>query len=288
MKKILIILSSLLFIATLSAESWSKAVNISLNVNQNEYSDNWAGDDMGSISWALNANLLAEKQISTKLHNKNTLKLAFGQTHSQIRYVNADSTTGKKWAKPDKTTDIIDFESMLRFTIGFVVDPYTSFRWESQFIDRRGREVKNLNPNIFTESVGISRMFIKEKNKELSTRLGVAFKQYLDGYKNESTSDGGLEFVGEYKSLLLNNVVDYNTKLILFKALFYSLSDGESNPAYTPNWEVIRLNWEHLFSFSITKLIDLNLYFKLIYDERSIEELQFRETLGLGLSYKLF
>jgi hypothetical protein len=268
---------------SLSAEGWTKSADVSLNVTQNEYSDNWAGSELGSISWVFNANMLAEKQLQAKIHNKNTLKLAFGQTHNQ--YINLNGK--RKWASPEKSTDLIDFESMFRFTLGLVVDPFASVRWESQFMDERGSEVKNLNPNIFTESFGVARLLLKEENRELSTRLGAAFKQYFDGYADENTNDGGLEFVGEFKSPLAMGAINYNTKLVLYKALFYSLSDDETNPDYTDNWEQVRLDWEHILSASITKLINLNLYIQFIYDERQIDELQFKETLGLGFTYKL-
>ncbi|MCF7794210.1 MAG: DUF3078 domain-containing protein [Candidatus Cloacimonetes bacterium] len=283
MKKLILLLSLIAISAVLSAEGWTKSADVSLNLNQNEYSDNWAGSELGSISWTFNANLLAEKQLNPKLNNKNTLKLAFGQTHNQFVDINGD----RKWAKPEKSTDLIDFESMFRFTLGLVVDPFASFRWESQFIDERGNEIKNINPNIFTESFGVARMFIKEDNKELSARLGAALKQYFDGYADESSNDGGLEIVGEYKSPLAKRVISYNTKLIMYKALFYSLSDEEDNVDYTENWEAVRMDWEHILSASITKLINLNLYVQFIYDERQIDELQFKETLGLGFAYKL-
>jgi len=284
MKKAVLILVLGLMVVGISAEGWNTEADVSLNLNQNEYSDNWAGAELGSISWAFNANLLAEKQLAAKVNNKNTLKLAFGQTHNQF----VDLNGNKKWAKPAKSTDQIDFESMFRFTLGLVVDPFASLRWESQFMDERGTEVKNLNPNIFTESFGVARMFIKEDNKELSARMGAAFKQYFDSYVDESTNDGGLEFVAEYKSPLAKNAINYNTKLTLYKALFYSLSDDEANAAYTANWEAVRLDWEHIFTASITKLINLNLYFQFIYDERVIDEMQFKQTLGLGFTYKLF
>lgn len=284
MKKLFISLFVIALAFGLWAEGWNKAADVSLNLNQNEYSNNWSGAELGSISWAFNANLLAEKQLAAKVNNKNTLKLAFGQTHNQYLNINGN----RKWAKPAKSTDLIDFESMFRFTLGLVVDPFASFRWESQFMDERGTEVKNLNPNIFTESFGVVRMFIKEEKKELSARFGMAFKQYFDGYRDEGTNDGGLEFVGEYKSPLAKNAINYNTKLVLYKALFYSLSDDETNAAYTDNWEAVRVDWEHILSASITKVINLNLYFQIIYDERMIDEMQFKETLGLGFTYKLF
>ncbi len=287
-----IILTIIIFIAAgLWAEGWNIAADISMNLNQNSYSDNWAGEEIGAISWAFNANLLAEKQLTDKVNNKNTLKLAFGQTHSQ--YVAVDST--KKWAKPDKTTDLIDFESMFRFTLGLVVDPFASVRLESQFMDKRENKVKNFNPNILTETFGVARMFLKEENKELSARFGAAFKQYFDGYADESTNDGGIEFVSEFKSILAKTAINYNTKFILYKALFYSESDAVEGTSWEDDWKAVRLDWEHILSASITKLINLNLYFQMIYNRtnydvagESIDELQFKQTLGLGLTYKLF
>ncbi len=285
MKKILVISILVLTVAFLSAEGWTKSADVSLNLNQNSYSDNWAGSEIGSISWAFNANLLAEKQLTDKLHDKNTLKLAFGQTHSQII---DEQSSDKKWAKPDKTTDLIDFESLFRFTLGLAVDPFASVRWESQFLDESVEDVKVINPNIFTETFGMAKVFIKEENKELSTRLGAAFKQYFDSNAKENTNDGGLEFVGEFKSPLANNVFIYNTKLVLYKALIYSLSDDDTNPEYNENWESVRMDWEHILTAQLTTLLNMNLYFQLIYDERVIDETQFKETLGLGFTYKLF
>lgn len=277
--------------AGLWSEGWNTAADISLNMNQNSYSDNWAGDEIGAISWAFNANLLAEKQLTTKIHNKNTLKLAFGQTHSQ--YVAVDST--KKWAKPDKTTDLIDYESMFRLTLGVFVDPFASIRLESQFLDESGEETRSFNPNTLTETFGIARVFMKDEKRELSSRLGAAFKQYIDSNVDENTNDGGIEFVTEYRSPLANDLINYNTKLNLYKAMFYSLSDDVEGTVYEDDWKAVRLNWEHIFSVTITKLINLNLYMGLVYNEmdldlnaESIDEIQFKQTLGLGLTYKLF
>ncbi len=292
MKKVLVSIFIISIVVGLSAESWTKSADVSLNLNQNSYSDNWAGSEIGSISWAFNANLLAEKQLSAELHDKNTLKLAFGQTHSQF----IDEVSGdKKWAKPDKTTDLIDFESLFRFTLGLAVDPFASVRWESQFMDEREDEVKSINPNIFTETFGVAKVFIKEENKELSTRFGAAFKQYFDSYADDSTNDGGLEFVGEFKTPLAKNVFNYNTKLTLYKALYFSESDAVEDTPFEDAWQAVRMDWEHILTAQLTTLLNMNLYFQLIYDETAVnvdgsplDEIQFKETLGLGFTYKLF
>ena len=65
----------------------TKSVDANLTLTQNAYSSNWAGTEVGVISWTFNSNSILEKQVSEKLNNKNTLKLAFGQT------INQDITT---------------------------------------------------------------------------------------------------------------------------------------------------------------------------------------------------
>jgi len=70
----------LLFVVTvvgLSAQDWDLTADLSLIVNQNAYSDNWSGQEKGSISWATNGNFLAEKQLTERIHNSNTLKYIY-------------------------------------------------------------------------------------------------------------------------------------------------------------------------------------------------------------------
>jgi len=289
--KLFLVLVILVTFTFLRSEAWKYEADVSFNMNQNYYSNNWAGEEMASISWAANANLLAEKQLSTKLHNKNTLKLAFGQTHSQ--YI--DPENDKKWDSPDKTTDLIDLESILRFTLGSFVDPFISGRIESQFLDKRvPDDTKMLNPNTITESFGVSRIFFKTETSELSSRLGAALKQYLDARVDETPNDGGIEFITEYKTPLGADNITFNSKLNVYNALYYSESEDLEGTDYEDDWKAPRVNWENIISANITKLISLNLYLQAIYDEtyldadgKSIDELQFKQTLSLGISYKL-
>lgn len=260
----------------LNATDWNVKGDFSLTMNQNSYSDNWQGEENGSISWVSDVNFLAEKQLTAKIHNKNTIKLAFGQTHEQ--------DTTNVWEKPKKTTDLIDFESMFRFTLNSFVDPFASLRLESQFLDESGDETKNFNPNITTEAFGLAKVFIKDESQELSTRFGAAFKQYFDGNQDESTNDGGLEFVGEYRKPFLQNLLNYNTNLNLYKPLFYSESDDDEND----DWKQVRMDWKHDLSLNITKFINLKLFVQLLYDKTEEEDVQLKQTLGLGLNYKLF
>ena len=289
MKKIIILMFIILVSTMVMAEDWNKVGDISITMNQNSYSDNWSGEEKGSISWVFNANFLAEKQLTAKVHNKNTLKLAFGQTHNQYEYMKSDSTFSKKWAKPDKSTDLIDYESMFRFTLGSIVDPYASLRLESQFLDQSViDDAKIFNPMTLTEALGIAKVFIKDDTQELSTRLGAAFKQYMNSHWDEGQSDGGVEFVGIYMKPLKDNMIKYSSNLNLYKPLIYSESDAVEGTDMEDAWKQIRMNWQHDVDVSLTKLVNLKLYVQLLYNEMIIDEIQVKETLGLGLSYKLF
>lgn len=284
MKKISILLVTILLAAGLFAEDWNIAADVSLTMNQTAYSENWNGEEKGSISWVFNSNLLAEKQLTEKIHNKNTLKLAFGQTHNQM----LDEEGKKYWAKPEKSTDLIDFESMFRFTLGAFVDPFASFRDESQFLDESGMETKIFNPNVTTETFGIAKVFIKDDTQELSTRIGAAFKQYFDSNLDENTNDGGVEFVGIYVKPIKEGMIKYSTNLNLYKPIVYSESEDLEDTEFEDAWKQVRMDWQHDLDISLTSLINLKLYVQMIYNELVIDELQFKQTLGLGLNYKLF
>ena len=45
----------------LFAEPWNKSVDANLTLTQNAYSNNWAGTEVGVLSWVFNSNSLFEK-----------------------------------------------------------------------------------------------------------------------------------------------------------------------------------------------------------------------------------
>lgn len=79
----------------INAEPWNKSVDANLTLTQNAYSNNWAGSEVGVISWAFNSNSLLEKQLSSKMNNKNTLKLLFGQTMNQVQETDTSEKNGE-------------------------------------------------------------------------------------------------------------------------------------------------------------------------------------------------
>lgn len=274
----IIIMLAISCLLLLNANPWNKSVDANLTLTQNAYSNNWAGTEVGLISWTFNSNSLLEKQISTKLNNKNTLKLAFGQT------INQDKNT-KKWSSPVKSTDLIDFESLLRFTLGVLVDPFLSGRIETQFIDMSDTvKYRPINPIKFTESFGVARTLAKQNKLEWNARMGFGFRQNLNRLVpsgSQTTNDGGLEFVTDFKTPLAQEKIFYSSKLTVFQALFRS-----GTPA-NDDWKSPDANWENIFTASITKYLMVNLYTQLLYEKEVETKVQVKETMALGMTFKV-
>jgi len=273
------------------ADMWKKHMDLNLTLTQNSYSDNWAGGEAGNISWVANANSGFEKKVSEKINSKSTIKLAFGQTHQQ------DKDT-KEWMKPFKSTDLFDFESVLRFTLNVWVDPYLAGRLESQFLDASVDQIKRyFNPIKISESAGIARVFYKKETSEFMSRLGLGLRQHINREITDTlqektdvktSNDGGIESVTDLKVGLASGKISYTSKLTLFKAIFYSKSDELVGLPEENYWKWVDVNWENMFSSSITKYLTVNLYVQFLYDKEVDKKGRLKETLALGLTYKLF
>lgn len=292
MKSFIVITVLVLTIACappVSAEPWTKSVDANLTLTQNAYSDNWVGGEAGALSWAINSNMLAEKQHGTKVNWKNTLKLSFGQIHQQ------DVET-KDWARPVKSTDLIDFEAVCRFTLGWFVDPFMAARVESQFLDASDPEnSRYVNPVKFTESFGVAKVLIKEEKREWTLRLGAGIRQFMNrnvadpgtGEKETITSsDGGLTLDSDFTTPLAQEKIVYTSKLTVFQAFFYSEKEEVEGLPNEDYWRAPDIKWENILTASITKYVMVNLRVELLYDKEIDLGGRFKQTLALGLTYK--
>lgn len=258
-----------------------------MTLTQSAYSDNWSGGDRGSIVWTAIVNGTLENQLHKKVNWYNTLKLAYGQTHQQVVL-----TGGRRdWDQPEKSTDLIDYETIFRFTLGGFVDPFASGRFESQFQDASDPEGRHLafNPLKFKETAGIARQFIDEEDRSLLSRLGFSFRQNVrkqfenpapdDATISESTNDGGFEWITDYKNKILDDRVSWTSKLSFYQPVFYSGKDdldglsADSLSANSIDGDVasfttsMDIDWENIFTTQITKIISVNLYFRWLYDK---------------------
>jgi hypothetical protein len=283
-----------------SAAGWHISMVTDLTVTQTSYSDSWAGGEAGSASWVWNLDGAAEKALSESINFRSNLRLKFGQTLTQtIRENPVTGATEKNWEKPKKSTDLIDWENVARFTLHKYVDPYAAFRVESQFYDGSHPDKKlYLNPLKLTESAGLARQFYKKDDKEFVTsRLGLALRQTMVksivdadlNTESETITDGGLESVSD-ASLKLSERMHWVGKLSLYKALFSSESDNEAiiGTEREDYWKAIDANLENTITASVSKVISVSLYTQVLYDKEVEKKARFKETLGLGFSYRMF
>lgn len=272
-----------------NADPWKASVDANLTMTQNQYSNNWVGGELGSLSWVLNSNSVAERQFNPKLNDRTTLLLAFGQTHSQ----NKDT---KSWERPFKSTDKIEFETVFRFTLGWFVDPFASGRIETEFLDQSDPENERVvNPAVFIESAGVARVLSKTEKREWTMRLGGAFRQNLnrnardpvtDVKKTTTTNDGGILFVNEFTSPISGNRMTIMSRLSVYQAFFNSKAEELEGFPNADFWKAPDVNFENTFTANITKYVMVNLYVQILYDKEVSLGGRYRQTLALGLTYK--
>ncbi len=259
-------------------------------ISENAYSDNWNGDETGAISWVANLDGAIAWQMNRNLNWQNSIKLSFGQTHSQ----NSDT---KKWYKPAKSSDIVDFESTLMMTLGLFVSPYLGGRIQTQFLDQSTDDKTFvLNPAIFTESFGIAKSLYNSGGNYFTARLGAGLRQYYDrnaidsltGFRSsELTNDSGIEFVADSKFAIIPNKIAYAGKLTLFKALYYSEAEALKDTPQENYWKALDVQWDNNLAANITNNVIVNLYLKLLYDREIDAGTRFMQSLSLGISYVL-
>ena len=264
-----------LILLALITGGWNISVDAGLNLTQSYYNDAWQGDETGAITWTAITNMSFSKLLSEKFEFSDVAQLAYGQTYSQ-------NSETKKWNPPQKSTDKIENEGVLKFTMGWLVDPFVSLRLESQFMD----DANDLyvNPMTFTEAFGLARTILKREKAEMNSRLGLAFKETFDRAEGaENLTEGGLELVIDGKKVL-SKIAKYEGKLRIFKALYNSKADELPND----NWKAVDFDFQNTVSMSLSKYIQLNLLLELVYDKDLVDIVQVKENFAIGLSYKLF
>ena len=267
---------------------WHNDISAGLDANQLSLNRNWKGGGKGNFTWKIYAKMefLYAKE---KFNWKNSLYCAFGQISVQ---------ENENWLAPEKSTDIIDFDSVLKLTLKKFIDPYLAFSMDTQFHDGYNPRSKILtsrfiNPLILSQSSGFARNVTTKKILETTTRVGYAAKEVIvsarqfralwtgdeaRGYK----MDGGFEWLTESKSEFAKGIILTN-KLKLFQAIFSSISPDKDPHK---NWQKTDLYWEQMFTAQLTQYILFNVIAKFIYDRDTSVGGQFLENASFGLSYK--
>ena len=281
-------------------EGWKKSLTVDFTTTQAAYSDSWVGGEVGSFNWVSNLNGTAERQMSPKVNYSTKLRLSFGQTSTQ------DEETGD-WSKPKKSTDLIDWDNLFRFTFHGFVDPYAAFRLEGKFLDATVPQKKlYLTPLKLTESVGIARRFWERgESEEVTSRLGFAVRQdivksvvwgvnplyptdtIIVGTDTNTDTDGGLESVTDV-IVQVNEKLKYTGKLTLYKAFYFSKKDDFAGTEAEDYWKAIDANWENIVDANLTKIITVQFYLQFLYDKQVELKGRLKETMGIGFTFKLW
>ncbi len=262
-------------------QGWKKTADMGFNFNQSSYSDSWAGDELGAMNWTAVANLVAERNLSASANWKNDLKLSYGQTHQQQR----DDAGDKYWANPEKSSDRIFLESLLRFDLHRFIEPYAAATFESQFHDAADNP---LSPATITESLGGGHQIMKDDRGEIFTRVGFALRQET-AYRVAGKTSGGLEWVTDFdRKFGEDGDLKIVSKLRVFQAVFSSVSDDLQGLENEDYWKSPDVAWETTLSAAVTKLIQTSLFVEFLYDKEISRQGRYRQILGLGVTYKLF
>lgn len=270
---------------------WKLGASLGLNVTQSAYSNNWHGGEDGSFAWAALGSFTAERQFTSTFNLTNKLAANYGQTAEQIE--DPADPRRKVWDSPEESSDDIILESVGRFTLSGVLDPFLSLRAETEFIDGSSSIGRiPFNPIEVKEGVGVARMIMKTDTSEVLTRLGFAFREtfaqsFIDPVTKDkvrfTATDGGIDWQTSIKHPVLKRRVLYVATLIVYKPLFYSNSDelkefdaladsaaaaqGTTHGPVADFWKQAEVDLRSVFTTQVTKALSVNLVVQFVYDK---------------------
>jgi hypothetical protein len=267
---------------------WDLKSSVGLNISQSTFNGAWVGDEVGTFTWSLISNSEANKLLSPRWNWSNSLLLQFGQTHQQ----NAERTA---WLAPLKSSDKITYRSLLRYLNKWKIDPFIAFDLDTQFYtEDRSLDIFELfTPARLSESIGFARAFADTDQRRLITRFGFAVRQLINRTYVRSltplevdtriTNDGGLEWFTQWRLANATNRASYQGEVRLYKAAAVHTNEGAS-PLY---WPAVDLDWQNTLSSKLTAWLSFDLFWQLLYDKQIDQRGQFKQTLGLGLTWQL-
>ena len=253
---------------------WKHSLVSGLNLTQVALTD-WAQGGENALAWTLVIDGKSTREADV-VEWSNTYKFAFGQTRLGSQGIR-------------KTEDKIDFESILIYKLGTLINPYGAATVKSQFApgfmyDNAGNETQVsqfFDPGYLTQSFGVG----YQPMNEIKTRFGVALREIITSnhtqYSDDATTtdiektrvEGGLEWVTDITWQLDENL------LLISKLEFFS-------PLKTFDETVFRA--DNSITAKVNKYITANLNLQILNDKKVSPRTQFKETIALGLSYTIF
>ena len=219
----------------------------------------------------------ANKQLLDWFRSMNTLKMKFGQIYD-TKMDGDEQAPG--WKEPRKSDDEIDLLSLGLITLNGWVDPYVSLRLQTVF---EGDNLRVFDPARFSQGIGASKIILEQPRMGLSTRLGLSLRE-LHTYQQTTMIDGGFESITDFMWVCPYDRTKFTSTVNLFQAIFNS----EEDDLPTDDWKTLDIEWTNQVSIQLYKYVSFNLYTQLLYDKEIHHSGRFKQTSGLGLTYKIF
>jgi hypothetical protein len=251
---------------------WQKEMVGGINLTQTSFS-NWTQGGENSFAWQFNLNFRFENE-KKKTNWANSGKFTYGATK-----------LGEQGLR--KSLDEIKVESVFTYKLNAHVNPFAAATGETQFGPGYNYETEQktqisgfFDPAYFRESFGMG----FKPNKIVRTRLGLALKQTITSdfpipYADDPDT---VEKVEKFKNEAgLESVTDVNWK-VSKKTLFISKLELFYN-FETLNRTDVR--WDNVLTVELTKHLNVNFNFKLLYDRDISSRRQIMQSIALGLIY---
>jgi hypothetical protein len=267
----------LLMIYTLSlfaAPTVKKTLVAGLNANQISFT-NWTKGGEDAFSWTIRLDGSYEKKDSSFVFDLDT-KFAFGQTK-------VDQEPFKK------SIDEIRISVVYSRNYGIYVNPFVSTLIETQmapgfqYSETEGDKIvsKFFDPGYVTESFGLGISPLPQ----LKARLGFAFKQtftskypvpYADDPNTPKTEKIKYEKGGQFSMDIKWQI----NKTVMYKSTTNVFSNME--------WiREVDVRMSHFIVSKITKILNINFEYNILYDRDQSKKIQIRQAFALGINFNL-
>jgi len=267
---------------------WRTSGTLSLTATQSGYSTNWHGGDRGSWVYVSRIDGAAERQVNQRFNTLTTLTLAYGQTSRQ--QTDPGDPSRLVWEPPATTDDQVTLETVARFALRWINEPYVAYRVDSQFFDASEPNGKlPLNPVGMKLSTGLARLLAARDELEIITRAGVGARyaigrNYTLPPPSQATEryekvDTGFEWVTTAVVPILSGRGRYRGRLGVFRAFTdsqagalkrYDAIAAEIDPGHQPvadYWKSPDVNFENVFSAEITHYLGVEFSTQWVYNK---------------------
>ncbi len=252
---------------------WKNEIIGNLNLTQASFS-NWEQGGENTLAWQ--TNLTTSFTLDQEKYNwKNTGKFTLG-------FAKIAGTEARK------SSDEISIESLLTRKVSKLLNPFVSVTAKTQFLSgfqypndtTKVKISKFMDPGYFTQSIGVG----YSPNEVVLTRIGFTMKETITSdfpvpfaddpstrNKIEKTKiEPGLSSITDVKKKFAENIL-LTSRLDIF-------SDFEAI-------KKIDVLWENDLTFKLTKLVNVNFEFDLLYDRDISTRRQIRQVLSVGFTY---